>query len=61
MGWVVGVGLWESVGELSKGPLAGALEAADAARVWNLSPAPGGATLKAGSRGGREAARSRRI
>ena len=36
---VVGVELWESVGDLGKEPLAGALEAAGAVQVWNLSPA----------------------
>ena len=39
MGRVVGIGLGELVGELSKEPLKGALEAADAAYVSNLSSA----------------------
>ena len=39
MGRAVGVGLWKLVGELSKELLAGALQAADTAHVWNLSPA----------------------
>ena len=37
MGRAVRTELWEWVGELSKWPLAGALEAADAANVWILA------------------------
>ena len=59
MGRAFGVEFWELVGELSKEPLAGVLESADTARVWNLSP--GGATLKEGTRGGRGAAWCRRL
>ena len=39
MGRAVGVELWELFGELGKEPLAGALEAADAAHVRDLCPA----------------------
>ena len=54
MGRAVRAELGEFVGELSKEPLGCALEAAEAAHL-------GGATLKAGSRGGRGAAWCRRI
>ena len=39
MGRVVGVELWELVGEFGIEHLAGALEAADAANVWSPSSA----------------------
>ena len=39
VGRAVGVILWELVDYLSKEPLAGALVVADAAHLWNLSPA----------------------
>ena len=39
MGRLVGVELWELVNELSKEPIAGALEAADTAHAKNHSPA----------------------
>ena len=39
IGRAAGVGRWELVGELSKEPLASALEAADAAHVRDLSSA----------------------
>ena len=39
MGRAIGVELWKWVSELSKELLAGALEAADTAHVWNLSSA----------------------
>ena len=49
---------WGFVDELSKEAFAGPLEAAGAARVWNLSSAE---TSNAGPRGGRGAAGCRRI
>ena len=39
MGRVVRVEHWVSVGDLGKGPLAGALGAAETTHVWKLSPA----------------------
>ena len=39
MGRAIGVELWKWVSELSKELLAGALDAADTAHVWNLSSA----------------------